>query len=58
MAPPPDFLQRLEELVDAWDGTARGKAELHSNLGELYRLGIAAKATDHLSKSVSYFKQA
>lgn len=59
MALPPDFLQRLEELVDAWDGTARGKAELHSNLGELYRLaGIAAKATDHLSKSVSYFKQA
>lgn len=56
---PREFLERLEELVDAWDGAARGKAELHSNLGELYRLlGATAKATDHLSKSVTYFKQA
>ena len=55
---PQEFLDRLEQLVDRWEGEPRGKAELHSSLGELYRLaGSTSKANDHLAKSVAYFKQ-
>lgn len=55
---PPDLLQRLDKLAERWEGDARGKAELHSSLGELHRLaGSTEKANEHLSKSVEYFRK-
>lgn len=55
---PQEFLDQLEQLVEGWDGDSRGKAELHSSMGELFRLlGSAVQAADHLTKSIAYFKQ-
>jgi len=56
---PPGLVDRLEQWIDDWEGPARDKAELHSSLGELYRLaGRTEKANEHLTKSVSFFRQA
>lgn len=56
---PPELLTMVERLPSKWKGEPRGLAEIHSNLGKLYRLmGDTEKANQQLSKSVDLYKNA
>lgn len=53
-----DLLDLIEEVAKKWRGRPRARAELHSNIGELYgHLGMTEKANQHLARSVTLYKE-
>ena len=55
---PQEILQRLEEIAKEWAGDARGLADLHAHLGEIYtNMGDPVRANDHLKRSIALYRE-